>query len=367
MATTSPAPLVTAVRRAARAWTPSSPPDGRPTDGEYTGELDGADRLGSRQARGRAGVGRRRQVDLRSSYAYSDSYYDAPLLDAVGNPVAVNPDVRLAALARLRGWPIRHLDLPEGVPKIAGRELQDVDPLPAATGAAGRTSASTSRASRRSPRRARSIVVFNHRSYFDGTVVGAVLGHDRPVVPLPRQEGGLRRPGHRRLRPDGRRHPGQPVVGLRRAAGGGDQGARGRRGHHHGAGGHDPARAGVLRHRAEGPLGRGPPRRGDQGAGIPVGLWGTEKVWPRSSRLPGWRVDEPPEIRVRVGDAGAAALPQPRRRHQADHGRARGPAAADEARVSRTRRRPRSCAATYPPGYRGDPTREGERRPGTDT
>ena len=39
--------------------------------------------------------------------------------------MAVNPDVRLAGLAALRGWPVRYLDLPEGVPKFAGRELQD--------------------------------------------------------------------------------------------------------------------------------------------------------------------------------------------------------------------------------------------------
>ena len=35
---------------------------------------------------------------------------------------------------------------------------------------------------------------------------------------------------------------------------------------------------------------------------IPIGLWGTEKVWPRSSRLPNvLNVTDPPEVRVRVG------------------------------------------------------------------
>jgi HAD superfamily hydrolase (TIGR01490 family) len=45
-------------------------------------------------------------ADLRDAYLYTDSYSDRPLLDAVGHPVAVNPDGRLKRLARERGWPI---------------------------------------------------------------------------------------------------------------------------------------------------------------------------------------------------------------------------------------------------------------------
>jgi HAD superfamily hydrolase (TIGR01490 family) len=37
---------------------------------------------------------------------YSDSITDLPLLEAVGNPVVVNPDVRLAWKAKERGWPV---------------------------------------------------------------------------------------------------------------------------------------------------------------------------------------------------------------------------------------------------------------------
>ena len=88
------------------------------------------------------------------------------------------------------------------------------------------------------------IVVFNHRSYFDGTVVGAVLGTDRAVVPLPRQEGGVRRAGHRRSSPS-------MAGGIRvnRASGSDEplehaiRALHGRRGRRHGAGGHDPAAA----------------------------------------------------------------------------------------------------------------------------
>jgi len=45
-------------------------------------------------------------IPWQESYAYADSHTDLPLLDRVGHPVAVYPDVRLAAHARERGWPI---------------------------------------------------------------------------------------------------------------------------------------------------------------------------------------------------------------------------------------------------------------------
>jgi len=43
-------------------------------------------------------------LDLTSSTAYSDSYTDVPFLEAVGNPVAVNPDKELRRIAEERGW-----------------------------------------------------------------------------------------------------------------------------------------------------------------------------------------------------------------------------------------------------------------------
>jgi HAD superfamily hydrolase (TIGR01490 family) len=45
-------------------------------------------------------------VDLSSSYFYTDSYSDLPMLRAVGHPVAVNPDARLRRHARRAGWPV---------------------------------------------------------------------------------------------------------------------------------------------------------------------------------------------------------------------------------------------------------------------
>lgn len=43
---------------------------------------------------------------LAGSHFYSDSHNDIPLLERVDRPVAVDPDARLAAAARDRGWPV---------------------------------------------------------------------------------------------------------------------------------------------------------------------------------------------------------------------------------------------------------------------
>ena len=46
--------------------------------------------------------------DLGESTAYSDSYSDVPFLEAVGHPVAANPDRKLRRIAAERGWPVVH-------------------------------------------------------------------------------------------------------------------------------------------------------------------------------------------------------------------------------------------------------------------
>ncbi len=48
--------------------------------------------------------------DLDHCFAYSDSYSDVPMLSVVGHPAAVNPDGRLARLARTYGWPVISLE-----------------------------------------------------------------------------------------------------------------------------------------------------------------------------------------------------------------------------------------------------------------
>ncbi|MGZ4618374.1 MAG: HAD family hydrolase [Frankiaceae bacterium] len=53
--------------------------------------------------------------DLTDCYAYSDSATDAPMLDAVGHPTAVNPDRALRRLANQRNWPIAHFGRPRRI------------------------------------------------------------------------------------------------------------------------------------------------------------------------------------------------------------------------------------------------------------
>jgi hypothetical protein len=53
-----------------------------------------------------ADVARWEGFDLAQCYAYSDSASDLPMMEAVGHPVAVNPDSKLERIAHRRGWPI---------------------------------------------------------------------------------------------------------------------------------------------------------------------------------------------------------------------------------------------------------------------
>ena len=59
-------------------------------------------------------------TEMKHSRAYSDSFSDLPMLEAVGTPAAVNPDRRLKRVARERGWTI--LDLKRGIDVKRGRE-----------------------------------------------------------------------------------------------------------------------------------------------------------------------------------------------------------------------------------------------------
>lgn len=59
--------------------------------------------------------------DLSASYAYSDSITDLPMLEAVGHPHVVNPDVELRAIAEERGWPILTFAKPVALKKASTR------------------------------------------------------------------------------------------------------------------------------------------------------------------------------------------------------------------------------------------------------
>ena len=58
------------------------------------------------------GERRARLADFSESSLYSDSHNDLPLLERVTRPVAVDPDARLAAVARERAWPVISLKSP---------------------------------------------------------------------------------------------------------------------------------------------------------------------------------------------------------------------------------------------------------------
>jgi HAD superfamily hydrolase (TIGR01490 family) len=86
-------------------------------DGRFTGRVEGTPcfREGKidRLEQWLAGLGRRSR-DFAERWCYSDSHNDLPLLELATRPVAVDPDERLGAEARRRGWPV--ISLKSGAP-----------------------------------------------------------------------------------------------------------------------------------------------------------------------------------------------------------------------------------------------------------
>ena len=270
-------------------------------DGSYTGGLEGEFVWARGKLRAVRAWAETNDVDVGESYAYSDSFYDIPLLSAVGHPFAVNPDPRLLAVATIRRWPVLHLDVPPGVPKLGPFEPFDVVRLltrrelfPYARFDIEGTD--------RIPDSGPAIVVANHRSYFDTVAVGLTiieggraprfLGKkevfDAPVIgPLARSLGGIR--------VDRGSGSGEPLREAARALDAGE----------------------VVTLMPQGTIPRGraffePTLVGKTGAArlaamtgapvIPIGLWGTELVWPRSEKLPNvLNVGDPPTVITRVG------------------------------------------------------------------
>jgi HAD superfamily hydrolase (TIGR01490 family) len=99
-------------------------------DGVYTGRPAGVFVYRSGKATAIRELAAREEIDLAESYAYSDSESDLPMLEAVGHPVAVNPDGALARIARERGWDVLRFDR-------LGRRLKTAVALGAAAGAGG--------------------------------------------------------------------------------------------------------------------------------------------------------------------------------------------------------------------------------------
>lgn len=75
-------------------------------DGAYTGNLAGPFCYAEGKVEAMEELARWEGLDLAQCYAYSDSFSDLPMLQAVGHPVAVNPDSKLERVARRSGWPI---------------------------------------------------------------------------------------------------------------------------------------------------------------------------------------------------------------------------------------------------------------------
>ena len=75
-------------------------------DGVYTGRLAGPFCYGPGKVEAIEELARWEHWDLSQCYAYSDSVSDLPMMEAVGHPVAVNPDPRLERHAVGHGWPI---------------------------------------------------------------------------------------------------------------------------------------------------------------------------------------------------------------------------------------------------------------------
>jgi HAD superfamily hydrolase (TIGR01490 family) len=80
-------------------------------DGVYTGEILFY-AYGEGKAEAMRTLASERGYDLAASYAYSDSHTDLPMLEAVGHPVAVNPDSELRRIAVERDWPVRDFAKP---------------------------------------------------------------------------------------------------------------------------------------------------------------------------------------------------------------------------------------------------------------
>lgn len=75
-------------------------------DGRFTGALDSVPIGGEEKARRMRALAEEHGIDLAQSYAYGDSIWDLAMLQAVGHPHAVNPDGKLAIVAREKGWPM---------------------------------------------------------------------------------------------------------------------------------------------------------------------------------------------------------------------------------------------------------------------
>ena len=340
-------------------------------EGLYTGKLIGPFAWSAGKLEAVTAWCQDHSVSLAHSYAYSDSVYDAPLLDAVGFPHVVNPDPRLTVMATAKKWPTEVFSdessgtkIPVNVSDIQKLGLLFARPevFPFAK--------TTIEGIEHVPHSGPVILVANHRSYFDVFAVAMMVARTGRTVrflgkkevfdaPLIGQMASLLGG----IRVDRASGSDEPLEQAARSLNSGE----------------------MVAIMPQGTIPRGrtffdPVLRGRWGAArlammtnatvIPIGLWGTEKVWPRSSKIPDvFNLSNPPLVSITVGapvsldcselsdeliefntqcimDAISQLLPP----------QARQPYEPTDAELR----------ATYPSGYIGDPDAEAQRRPGTD-
>ncbi len=278
------------------------------SEGRYTGRLDGGFVWGWGK---RAAVGQwatDHGVDLAASHAYTDSFFDLPLLTTVGHPHPLNADPRLVAVSLARRWPLEHWDRPPGIPSVIGFEPYHLV-RPFFRPEAFPYARFDIRGMEHIPAAGPVLLASNHRSYFDVAAIGLVAARlRRPVRFLAKQE-----------------VFDAPVVGALARSLGGIAVERG-------TGSTEPMRQAAAALRAgevvivlpQGTIPRGeaffdPELHGHTGTArlaaetgapvVPIGLWGTERVWPRSSRVPNMTtLPRPPRVTVTVGEPVALGL-----------------------------------------------------------
>ncbi len=276
-------------------------------DGRYTGRLDGRFVWGAGKRAAARQWAQDNQADLGASHAYSDSFFDVPLLKTVGHPHPLNADPRLVAVALAHRWPLEQWDRAPGIPSLMGWEPYHlVRPLfrPQSFPYARFTLDGLEHIPSRGP----VLLASNHRSYFDVVAIGLVAARiGRPVRFMAKQE-----------------VFDAPVVGpLARALGGIPV--------ERGSGSDSPMRKAAAALRAgevvivlpQGTIPRGDAffetvLHGHTGAArlaaetgapvVPIGVWGTERVWPRSSKVPVMTTLHPPRVTVTVGPPVALGL-----------------------------------------------------------
>lgn len=88
------------------------------SEGRFTGDVERPPIVGEARASWLEHYAAACGADPATCYGYADSMSDLPLLEAVGNPVAVNPDVSLARIARARAWPVEIWETDPGTPRV---------------------------------------------------------------------------------------------------------------------------------------------------------------------------------------------------------------------------------------------------------